>query len=132
MTVKLLTEKHFELLSLKGGCTGSSEHTLVKMPHCWKSHVAAHYGMGLTCLCEGIQNLHVTFNSWSSPWFRNGERSHRHSYGITFSQCDRDVCKSLGLEVVKLGINWSKLCPVDSFLSLLLYSFGSWHHHVIL
>ena len=42
MTVKLLTEHHFEFLSLKGGYTGSSESTLVKMPHCWKSHVEAH------------------------------------------------------------------------------------------
>ena len=41
MTVKLLTEHHLEFLSLKGGCTGSSESTLVKMPHCWKSCVAA-------------------------------------------------------------------------------------------
>ena len=41
MSVKLLTEHHFEFLSLKGGCTDSSESTLVKMPHCWKSHVAA-------------------------------------------------------------------------------------------
>ena len=42
MSVKLLTEHHFELLSLKGGCTGLSESTLAKMPHCWKSHVKAH------------------------------------------------------------------------------------------
>ena len=41
MTVKLLSKHHLEFLSLKGGCTGSSESTLVKMPHCWKSHVAA-------------------------------------------------------------------------------------------
>ena len=40
MTVKLLTEYHLEFLSLKGGCTCSSESTLVKMPHCWKSHAA--------------------------------------------------------------------------------------------
>ena len=32
-----------EFLSLKGGCTGSSESTLIEMPHCWKSHVAAHF-----------------------------------------------------------------------------------------
>ena len=38
MIVKLLTEHHLELLSVKGGCTGSYESTLVKMPHCWKSH----------------------------------------------------------------------------------------------
>ena len=30
-----------KFLSLKGGCTGSSESTLVKTPHCWKSHVTA-------------------------------------------------------------------------------------------
>ena len=42
MSVKLLTEHHLEFLSLKGGCRGSSESTLVKIPHCWKSHAAAH------------------------------------------------------------------------------------------
>ena len=42
MIVKLLTEHHLEFLSLKGGCTGSSESTHVKMPHCWKSHALAH------------------------------------------------------------------------------------------
>ena len=41
MSVKLLTELHLEFLTLKGGCTGSSESTLVKMPHCCKSHVTA-------------------------------------------------------------------------------------------
>ena len=43
MSVKLLTDHNLEFLSLKGGFTGSSESTLVKMPHCWKSHVAAHF-----------------------------------------------------------------------------------------
>ena len=42
MSVKLLTEHHLEILSLKGGSTGSSESTLFKMPHCWKSHAEAH------------------------------------------------------------------------------------------
>ena len=41
MIVKLLTEHHLEFLSLKGGCTGSYVSTLVKMPHCWKSHAVA-------------------------------------------------------------------------------------------
>ena len=43
MIVKLLTVYHLELLSLKGGCTGSSESTLVKISNCWKSHAAAQY-----------------------------------------------------------------------------------------
>ena len=41
MNVKLLTEHHLEFLSLKGGCKGSSEPTLVKMSDCLKSHAAA-------------------------------------------------------------------------------------------
>ena len=40
MIVKLLTKHHLVFLSLKGGCTGSSESTLVKMPNCRKSQVA--------------------------------------------------------------------------------------------
>ena len=43
MTIKLLTEHHLEFLSLKGGCTGWSESTLVKMSYCWKSYVMAQY-----------------------------------------------------------------------------------------
>ena len=31
ISVKLLTEHHLEFLSFKGGCTGSSESTLVNM-----------------------------------------------------------------------------------------------------
>ena len=41
MSVKLLTEHHLVFLSLKTGCTGSSESTIVKMPHCQKSHFTA-------------------------------------------------------------------------------------------
>ena len=58
ITVKLLTEHHLEFLSLKGGCTGLSESTLLKMSNCWKSHAAAHISVaGLTAclacqLCE--------------------------------------------------------------------------------
>ena len=48
MTVKLLTKHCLECLTLKGGCTGSPESTLVKMTHCWKSHVMAYLS-----LCDG-------------------------------------------------------------------------------
>ena len=41
MIVKLLTEHHLEFLSLKGGCRGSYEATLVKMLNCWKSRAMA-------------------------------------------------------------------------------------------
>ena len=42
MTLRQLTEHHLEFLSLKGGCTGYSESTLVKIPHCCKSQAMAH------------------------------------------------------------------------------------------
>ena len=41
MTVKLLTEQHLEFLIFRGGCTGLTESTHVKMPPCWKYFVAA-------------------------------------------------------------------------------------------
>ena len=51
MIVKLLTEHHLEFRSLKGGCRGSSESTLLKTPNCWKSLATAHidlrFGIGL-------------------------------------------------------------------------------------
>ena len=50
MDVKLLTGFYFKFLSLKVGCTGLSECTLVKMPHCWKSHVTAQ----MVIVAEGI------------------------------------------------------------------------------
>ena len=55
MNVKLLTEHHLEFLSLKGGCTGSPDSTLVKMPHCWKSHVTVH--MFIFFLSPGIMTM---------------------------------------------------------------------------
>ena len=55
MTIKLLTEHHLEFLSLKGGYTGSSEPTLVKIPHCWKSHVTAQLILKQSCtVCNVI------------------------------------------------------------------------------
>ena len=42
MALRVLTELCLEFLSVRGGCTGSSESTRVKLPHCWKLHVTAH------------------------------------------------------------------------------------------
>ena len=66
MNIKLLTEHHFEFLSLKGGCTGSSESTLVKMPHCWKSHVAAQlqYVLLLECEYRANERDHLFYGVW--------------------------------------------------------------------
>ena len=58
MIVKLLTEHHFEFLSLKEGYRGSSESTLVKMSNCWKSHATAHKSLlpicSFVCLSNGL------------------------------------------------------------------------------
>ena len=53
--VKALTEHHLELLSLKRGCTGSSESTLGKMPHCWKSHITAEIQFKLLAPLTGLR-----------------------------------------------------------------------------
>ena len=57
MIVKLLTEHHLEFLSLKGGCRGSSESTLVKMLNCWKSHALAILPLSVTLVFRYHTNL---------------------------------------------------------------------------
>ena len=56
LTLRLLTKHHLEFLNLKDGCTGSSDSTHVKMPHCWKSHVTAH----IDCHFFAIRYAEVT------------------------------------------------------------------------
>ena len=62
MIVKLLTEHHFEFLSLTGDCRGLSESTLVKMSNCWKSHAVAQLRTTPLCprldLPEPVLELH--------------------------------------------------------------------------
>ena len=65
MNVKLLTEQHLEFLSLKGGCTGWSESTHVKMPHFWKSHATAHLIVVILILM--IINAHTLDNQLHIP-----------------------------------------------------------------
>ena len=43
MTAEPPTKFHLKFLSSTEGRTGSSESTLLKVPHCWKSRVAAHF-----------------------------------------------------------------------------------------
>ena len=61
MIVKLLTEHQFEFLSLKCGCTGSSESTLVKM------HIVGNLMPRLICISEVfLYNIDVTITFHSS------------------------------------------------------------------
>ena len=61
MNIKLLTEHHFEFLTLIGGCPGSSESIHVKMPHYWKSHVAAH--IYVSFITGFVSNFDGTFET---------------------------------------------------------------------
>ena len=69
MSVKLLDEHHkiMEFLSLKGGCTGWPESTLVKLPHCWKSHVAGYIIILINLYLIWLPALSVSF----SVFFKN-------------------------------------------------------------
>ena len=62
MSVKLLTEHHLEFLSLKEGCTGSSESTLAKMSHCWKSRRGSHVAITDHDSCKRTLMNSVTFH----------------------------------------------------------------------
>ena len=69
MIVRLLAEHHLEFLSLKGGCRGSFESTLVKMQNCWKSHSAAHIIVTLAWNAQNMRilcKLHMFYISYSS------------------------------------------------------------------
>ena len=74
MTVKLLTEHLFAFLSLKVGCTGSSKYTLVKMPHCWKSHVATHIVTKVHQQMRKHSILVVNGGKIVNPWCANKSR----------------------------------------------------------
>ena len=54
MRVMLLTEHNLEFLSLKGGCTGSSESALVKMPQLLEITCSGSFGIvtGLSTVGE--------------------------------------------------------------------------------
>ena len=53
MIVKLLTKRHLEFLSLKGGYRGLSESSLVKMSNCWKSRALAQELSALNFILAG-------------------------------------------------------------------------------
>ena len=71
MIVKLLTEHHLECLSLKGDCTGSSESTLGKIPHCWESHAMAQLFKSFLCtsLIEEFSGIEFELRV-RGPWFK--------------------------------------------------------------
>ena len=76
MNVKLLIEHYFEFLSLKGGCTGSFESTLVKMPKC--SFESTHVKMPK---CHVVGN-HMSWLNLASAY--STEMLHKESRKICY------------------------------------------------
>ena len=52
MNILATDRTEFGVKSVKGGCTGESESIHVKMPRCWKSHVAAHLRKNRKRYCQ--------------------------------------------------------------------------------
>ena len=82
MIVKLLTEHHLEFLSLKGGCRGSSESTLVKMSNCWKSHAAAQIYFYIFSQVVGVDSHMPTDIAQNIRTQRFGEFKHHQRKGV--------------------------------------------------
>ena len=108
MNVELLTEHHLEFLTFKGGFTGSSESTLVKMPHCWKSHVVAHNILGYTrtsCTTETLTwlSIHPRVNLVWLPWpFLSVWHFYKHT-----NNHKRVICKLLYVQfTINLFVHW--------------------------
>ena len=89
MNVQLLTDHHLMYLSLTGGCKGSSESTIFKMPHCWKSHVAAHlYFFMCLSVCPHCKFPKVC--TWGGDRSEDGHHSGHGHHNTASCQCRED------------------------------------------
>ena len=103
MIVKLLTDHHLEFLSLKGGCRGSSESTLVKMSNCWKSHALAHLS---------ISGDRQVFSRTPKPTYLSNHPRHAECFtpGLPRMTLDSEIPLYAGGPMVtrlRLGPRWS-------------------------
>ena len=92
MSVKLLTVHRLEFVSLKGGCTGSSESTLVKMPHCWKSYVAAQFMIYI-----GFKPMYVRYAGYINISKKRTNSDKYHKSRFSCMQCAVSCSSSLKL-----------------------------------
>ena len=91
MIVKLLTERHLEFLSLKGGCTGSSESTLVKMSNCWKSHALAQMSLFNSLHAVYFFMLLLLSAEFFNMSFFSSKNTYRVSHGLDTDQDRPDL-----------------------------------------
>ena len=130
MTVKLLTEYNLEFLSLKGGCTCSSESTLVKMPHCWKSHITAHILiLLLTQYLDQRPYQEKTCTLSRDMRFPTMCDQQSLRSACTYAQSDQSLCKEYNLEFLSLKggcTGLSKCHIVGNHMSQLILSNIPW------
>ena len=96
MIIKLLTEHHLEFLSLKGGCRGSSESTLVRMTNCWKSHATAQIILPVfvTDLCQTHWS-EIVGQGHSAYSISISEDNFYANFGTHSYHCCREMYKDL-------------------------------------
>ena len=133
MSVKLLTEHHFEVLSLKGGCTGSSESTLIKTPDCWKSHVRARI---IFRLWTRMRSDLVGQWGWYLPEFLSTSIRYVCEQGKLWRDChyaDMEAHLSLVAYSVTCWLNCTSDCMIATIVPFLVSRFYSkslylaWH-----
>ena len=108
ISVNLLIKHHLEFLTLQGGCTGSSESILVKIPHCWKSHVEAHictFRLKIRLLCAlyiYTKNIKI---SCELAW-----------YNTIFTWCGRqDLSNEYMASRPTTTMTWAQLTSINKF-----------------
>ena len=82
ISVKLLIELNLVFLSLTGGCTGSSESTLVKMAHCWKSHVTVQIFLNTGPRMQSVACLATDTCLTADPGVPSLIAARSHNYSI--------------------------------------------------
>ena len=98
MSFKVLVEHYLVFLGLKGGCTGSSESTLIKIPHCGKSHVAAHL-----CLLSHLRVSVFAFILRYTCKYKHLTtiiRNKEHQFGTEY-------CSYLGIKYEYCATDWN-------------------------
>ena len=104
MSVKLLTEHHLEFLSLKGGCTGSSESTLAKC------HIVGNHKSRLICMD------HMCVSEMEARMFKI-LRAYRANEDPVLGELRGKVISTLSkeeivTEMTTLGIDVARLCKI--------------------
>ena len=107
MSVMPLTGHHLEFLSLKGSCSGPSESTLVKMPHCWKSHAMAQIMKFVTLLHRNVVSLMVHISKSTTQKVSLTRKCHNHSTQTIPPHREQETQSNTVIATRQQGLNQS-------------------------